>query len=178
MQNEHNPSRAELVAWAAGLFDGEGCIAAKQAGKRGSGAQLRLGMNDLDVVERFRDVVGCGKIYAHKPGTGSTKPCHTWYVYEATFVIEILEMLLPWFGERRRAKAIETIAMAREIAPMNKRTHCPEGHPYEGENLQLEKITRGEKVYYARRCRICRNAEVNVRMRAYRARVKARAALT
>lgn len=168
MQNEHNPSRAELIAWAAGLFDGEGCMSVKRAGKRGSGAQLRLGMNDLDVVERFREVVGGGGMYAHKPGTGSTKPCHTWYVYESSRVIEILEMLLPWFGERRKAKALEVIALAREVAPMNKRTHCPNGHAYEGNNLVLEPIMRDGRQYYARRCKICRAEQTRERKRRLR----------
>jgi hypothetical protein len=42
-------------------------------------------------------------------------------------------------------------------------THCPSGHPYEGDNLVLEK--RG------RRCRTCRNAQCKARRERREARV-------
>src|SRR5438309_46060 len=123
------------LAWAAGLFEGEGSIHCKPQGKRGSGAQLRLGMNDKDVVERFRAIMGCGGLYPHRPGTGSTKPNWTWYVYSAEKVSAILNALLPYLGQRRSAKAREALEVTANIRAWSKRTHCPNGHPYEGDNL-------------------------------------------
>lgn len=145
------------IAWAAGLFEGEGTIHFKPQGKRGSGCQLRLGMNDKDVVVRFREIIGCGGLYAHKPGTGSTVPCWTWYVYNARKVEAILNVLLPHFGARRGAKALEALAVVSTIRSYAERTHCPRGHPYSGENLVIETTTRNGKLYERRRCRICRN---------------------
>lgn len=160
------------IAWAAGLFEGEGTISSKPQGQRGSGAQLRLGMNDRDVVERFRSIVGCGGLYAHKPGTGSTKPNWTWYVYEAEKVSEILTAFLPYLGQRRSAKAIEALAVTANIKAYGKRTHCPKGHSYSGDNLMIETIKRGDKTYEARRCKICRTGAARERARRRRARAK------
>ena len=153
------------IAWAAGLFEGEGCINYKHQGKRGSGGQLRLGMNDKDVVERFREIVGCGGLYPHRPGTGSNVPCWTWYVYAAEKVTAILNAFMPYFGERRRAKALETLEVTAHITAWANRTHCPKGHPYEGDNLIVETITRGDKVYEHRRCRECRTLQARERAR-------------
>jgi hypothetical protein len=46
------------IAWAAGLFEGEGTIV-DSAGP----VQLRVKMTDLDVLERLLDVFGVGEIY-------------------------------------------------------------------------------------------------------------------
>jgi len=159
------PGSPPEIAWAAGLFEGEGCISSKPPGKRGSGAQLRLGMNDKDVVEKFRRIVGCGGLYAHNPGTGSVKPNWTWYVYAADKVGPILEAFLPFLGERRTAKALEALEVTRNVVPYGKRSHCPKGHPYEGDNLMIETIKRGDKVYEARRCRECRTLQARERAR-------------
>lgn len=37
---------------------------------------------------------------------------------------------------------------------LQKRTHCPQGHPLEGENLVQDRLRRGK----GRHCRICHNA--------------------
>jgi hypothetical protein len=46
------------IAWAAGLFEGEGTI----VDSTGS-VQLRVKMTDLDVLEKLFDVFGVGGIY-------------------------------------------------------------------------------------------------------------------
>lgn len=156
------------IAWAAGLFEGEGCMNSHPRGKRGSGTQLRLAMTDRDVVERFAAVIGCGNIHRprHDPRPNH-KPVYTWALYESARVVEVIELLMPWFGERRRAKAMEVLAVARDIdVHKGKRTHCPNGHPYEGDNLIEESITgNGGKVYTSRRCRTCRRAQARRRKR-------------
>lgn len=53
------------------------------------------------------------------------------------------------------------------MADYAKRTHCPQGHPYEGDNLWLKPSANNGKG--ARRCRECKRIE-NAR---YRARQKA-----
>jgi hypothetical protein len=81
----------EQVAWAAGLFEGEGCW---NAYRRESGKiqmQARLGMTDRDVVERFAQIVGYGSIHV-------AKPLHTWCVYEAEKVREVIALFLPLHG--------------------------------------------------------------------------------
>jgi hypothetical protein len=162
MQQERTP---EQVAWAAGLFEGEGCWSYYQ---REFGAkvqpQVRLGTTDLDVVERFAAIVGCGAIGQVKPGTGGHKPVYEWRIYEAEKVREVIALFLPHMGERRRAKALEVLERIADVRSHNdKKTHCPQGHPFEGENLIVEPYRRAGKVFEARRCRTCRERQAQER---------------
>jgi hypothetical protein len=155
------------IAWAAGLFEGEGCLNVfrKRPGAKVQ-VQARLGMTDRDVVERFQAVIGFGKIHVHRPGTNGHKPVPTWCVYEAEKVVEFIELVLPFLGSRRYAKALEVREAALTVRPHNeKKTHCPKGHGFEGDNLVLEPIRGGR--YVARRCRTCRKEQA--RLRALRA---------
>lgn len=153
------------IAWAAGLFEGEGCMSTGPRKPGGRGVQVRLGMTDRDVVERFARVMDVGNIHRREDARG-WKPVHTWVLYEAAEVIRVIEMLMPYFGERRGAKALEVIAVAREIHAHNsKKTHCPKGHALEGENLIVEPIQRAGKQYAARRCRECRRRQSRERAR-------------
>lgn len=155
----------EQVAWAAGLFEGEGCISFYQ---RDYGSkvqpQMRLGMTDRDVVERFAAIMGCGAIGMVKPGTGGSKAVFEWRIYEAEKVRELIALLLPFLGERRRARANEVIAKIADVRLHNeKKTHCPHGHALEGENLVIEPYRRAEKVFETRRCRTCRERQAQAR---------------
>ena len=57
---------------------------------------------------------------------------------------------------------------AETISTLNARkTHCPEGHPYEGDNLVVRRDPSGKT---QRRCRTC----VNAKAREYKQRLRAR----
>lgn len=154
------------VAWAAGLFEGEGCWNAYVRDSGKIQMQARVGMTDRDVVERFAEIVGCGSVNVGKPGTGSIKPVYTWCVYEAEKVREVIALFLPFMGERRRAKALSVLDAGADVRSHNaKKTHCPQGHPLEGDNLIEEPIVRAGRQYTARRCRTCRRKQSRERMR-------------
>lgn len=110
------PTEAE-IAWAAGLFEGEGCIIERtQRARDGSTLHyqcLQLTMTDRDVVERFHQVVGCGWRYSIRPkvqnGRG-TKILYDLHIGRRHDVERILLMLRPWLGERRGAKADQALA--------------------------------------------------------------------
>lgn len=94
------------IAWAAGIFEGEGCIAMRP------GARLIVSMTDKDVVYKFQEAVGVGKVYYNYPPSSQKtgrKPTYRWMVGDRNGVRVVLEMFLPWLGERRRAKAIEAL---------------------------------------------------------------------
>lgn len=156
------------IAWAAGLFEGEGTIGSYSSGRNGAGqsitAHLRLGMTDRDVVERFAQVVGFGAIHVRPPGTNGHKAIFAWQAYGFEKAQALTAMFWPWLGERRRAKARETIIATRATQAMGKRPCCPQGHPY-SETLWLERIVRNGRVYFARRCRTCRQAQERARKR-------------
>jgi hypothetical protein len=49
---------SERIAWAAGLFEGEGCIT-----ETNDTLTLRLNNTDESLVQRFRDYVDIGTVY-------------------------------------------------------------------------------------------------------------------
>lgn len=100
------------IAWAAGLFEGEGTIVI-QCSRHNHGIRMSLGMSDRDVVERFAEVVGCGTIYEAKQRDPRHKTMWRWQCGRAAQVIEIVDAMRPWLGQRRTTKADEVIAWAR-----------------------------------------------------------------
>lgn len=111
----HNlPTEAE-IAWAAGLFEGEGCARVREDIRNERlwlGPYFSLRMKDEEPVRAFHAIVGFGnvrhanqwradrygKIWAWE--SGSKRDAHK------------MEMLLPWLSPRRRA-AVEA---ALEVA--------------------------------------------------------------
>jgi hypothetical protein len=161
--------RNELdVAWAAGLFEGEGCwnVHVRKSGQ--VQIQARLAMTDRDVVERFWSIVGFGHLRTRDSGVHREKgwmPLHEWSVAEAAKMRELVALFLPYMGDRRRAKALEVLDAGVDIKEHpRQRTHCANGHPLSGENLVIEKRDGGARVI--RRCRICRRKESRDKMRA------------
>ena len=50
----------EKLAWAAGLFEGEGCFYINEKGKY---VNATVTSTDKDVLDAFLQVIGFGKIY-------------------------------------------------------------------------------------------------------------------
>ena len=146
------------LAWAAGLFEGEGCfnVYTRKSGKQQ--VQMRLGMTDEDVVVRFKSIVGCGTVRGPIFRRPDEKPMWDWCIYEAVQVRRLIDVFMPWLGNRRRAKALEVLEKAAFIrVAAGIRTHCPQGHPYSGDNLVVERVGPAKASHLGRRCRVCRN---------------------
>jgi hypothetical protein len=93
-------------AWFAGIFEGEGCIVTRM---RGVHASMRVKMADRDVVERVAVVAGCGRVRADTPsGNPRHRDMWIWEAARRTDVIQLLDRLYPFMGERRRAR-IDTV---------------------------------------------------------------------
>lgn len=102
------------IAWAAGLFEGEGCITFTTGSNGKLYPILQLAMTDLDVVLRFSSVWGVGRINTtERPG--SLKTMHTWRLYRTAQKRDVLRAMLPYLGERRKAKALEALAVCEYI---------------------------------------------------------------
>jgi hypothetical protein len=92
------------IAWAGGLFEGEGTITQSEGR-----LHVRVKMTDEGVVLRFAEIARFGEIYGpynHQGTDGyKRKPYWVWIAdeYEA---LEVLEMLWPWLSERRRGQAL------------------------------------------------------------------------
>lgn len=146
----------EQLAWAADLFEGEGCFGAYHRQKQRT-VIASLTMTDGDVVRRFATVIGIGQVRGPRHRRPNEQPMYEWAVQNAPDVLKVIGLLSPWLGLRRKAKATEVAAVAATIGPHHGlRTHCRRGHAYEGDNLVLELRKDGGT---ARRCKRCRQEQ-------------------
>lgn len=103
----------ENLAWAAGLFEGEGCFSTSTVKGRRY-ARMRMTSTDVDVLERFRAVVGCGQISAGKispsaAASGTKKQPYVWGLSGRLNVYAVGVALFPWLHSRRRARFTELV---------------------------------------------------------------------
>lgn len=105
------------MAWAAGLFEGEGCInyspvVGSPWGQRRR--RLNLEMTDGDVVRRFASIVGAGNVRrSRRQNRVNRENHHTIYIWECgrwADTERILQAFLPYLGKRRRKKAEALLA--------------------------------------------------------------------
>lgn len=103
-------SRREALAWAAGLFEGEGCVFLRE--DRGSVA-ASLTMTDEDRVRLLYDTLGTGTVISVKPRYAHWKPSWKWSTCSFEGVQAVGAMLWPWLGPRRQAAFSEALKQAR-----------------------------------------------------------------
>lgn len=109
-----NVDRHEL-SWAAGLFEGEGCIT--HAGHKGRvQPRLVLCTSDGDVLDRFYRAIGCrGTVRERREWAAKQahhKIAHEWYVSRFEDVQHILCLLWTGLGARRRERARDILCAA------------------------------------------------------------------
>jgi hypothetical protein len=114
--------RSVEVAWAAGLFEGEGCI---HADRKLGRIRLRFTVTstDLDVLERFEQAVGCGSISGPYWQPKSTKPTYSWKARKPDDVRHLSALLRPYLGQRRLARLEELESEQRSQRPIVGRRH-------------------------------------------------------
>ena len=135
----------EELAWAAGLFDGEGStmlmphrshlgyfiaeVAVTQSGDVGVPQVLR----------RFREAVGgSGKVYGPYRQKDARKSVYRWKAQTQKQVESVVLLLWHWLGYLKRAQAKEVLTVLRRQAPLARgnpswgshKTHCVHGHKY------------------------------------------------
>lgn len=98
-------------AWAAGLFEGEGTIVVRPEKRT---IQIALYGTDLDIIQRFQRIVGCGKIFGPirtlTPKGRTGKLAYEWRAYSSN-ARHVLRLCMPWFGARRRERALQALAL-------------------------------------------------------------------
>ena len=99
------------LAWAAGLFEGEGSIARHRSGS--ASPLLTLTMTDEDVVREFAAVVGVGTVAGPRDNGPGRKPSWRWDTTNYEHTQAVVAALWPWLKSRRR----ERISSGRTSAP-------------------------------------------------------------
>jgi hypothetical protein len=112
--NEMTRSLTE-IAWAAGLFEGEGCIT--HSGNPETPV-LACCMSDLDVMERFVSAVGIGRIRQRFTKEHEHhKTMFEWRIHGDQKCHLVLIKFWPWLGERRRNRALELFTRPNYLLP-------------------------------------------------------------
>lgn len=112
------------IAWAAGLFEGEGCFTIQRSPrKRANGESVvykqpvaRLHMTDKDVVERFAKIVGVGQFWeaGFRRGGLGKKLCYEWHVTTYDGFMTVWKMFTSQLSDRRNLRALEVLAEYNE----------------------------------------------------------------
>lgn len=97
------------VMWAAGLFEGEGCISINKRHGR-SYPCVHLKSTDRDTVERFYNIVGVGTFRGpYKQRVDGHSDYWTWCVQNLDGAAAVINMLWPGLMSRRRERALEVM---------------------------------------------------------------------
>ncbi len=101
------------IAWAAGLFEGEGCI-----GYWSRKCSATLVTTDRDVLDRFVAVVGLGAIEKNprlsRVGSFAKKPQWVWRASGFEDTQAIVAAFWRWLGRRRRDKCEDVLLAGRD----------------------------------------------------------------
>lgn len=134
----------ENLAWAAGIFEGEGCISVSTKGRRR--LKLSVSMTDRDVIEKLSRIIGLGSIGGPYTKVG-LKDNWQWQVTSSEDVQAVLAAFWEFLCSRRKAKAVEAIKLASQVKNKDS-IWCLRGHRLEGDNLYITK--RGSRL-----CLVC-----------------------
>jgi hypothetical protein len=105
------------IAWAAGLFDGEGHTRANDA-QKGSVPILSISQIDRGVLDRFRSaVVGLGTVHGpYGPYTSSTKNAKPHYVFRTSnyeHTQAVIALLWKYLSAVKRAQILGVLRRKR-----------------------------------------------------------------
>lgn len=107
------------VAWAAGLFEGEGCFTRSTTprpdGKPRYQLSAILSLTDHDVLLRFHAIVGVGRVYDKRVEKSHHKQQWRWVTGSVADFIAVLTILRPWLSERRIARAEELLSEYKQF---------------------------------------------------------------
>jgi len=125
------------IAWAAGLFEGEGYLSLSGGVRPYAG----LNMTDEDVVRRFHEVIGVGSVTG--PHHGAKKPRWTWRTTSyATFIV-FADLVSGHLGIRRSARLAELLDFKPARPRREPGFHCSQPVTASGAGYAMHRY-RGE----------------------------------
>lgn len=108
--------RRSDIAWAAGIFEGEGTLFLTSQTNSPCAA---LRMTDEDVVRRFAEIIRRGRVTEVIDPRPQCKPLWSWRLGTKDDVGVLIKLFYPYLGQRRRAKADEVLLVCQR--PKKKR---------------------------------------------------------
>lgn len=99
------------LAWAAGIFEGEGWIYARPGFP--NNVQVGVEMTDEDVIMRLNAIFPGNVRVRDRADRPNDKTIYQWRRQSKYATLEFLTAVLPFLGERRKAKALEVMEGAK-----------------------------------------------------------------
>ena len=140
-----NAPKDEQLAWAAGLFDGDGstCFAEHRTHMGHRTAEVSITQSSIagvpEALWRFQSVVGgIGRIYGPYKGRGCGAPIYRYKALRLSHAEHVIRSLWPWLGSAKRVQALVVLSRVTSQEPLvrgnpawgNHKTHCVNGHEY------------------------------------------------
>lgn len=102
------------LAWAVGLYEGEGYACVRASGN----IEVGINMTDREPVERFHQIMGIGVVRVYPP-IPPRKTYYRWHVTRCDEVVQVLNVLIEsgYLSPRRLEQANKTLERAKEIKP-------------------------------------------------------------
>lgn len=134
----------EGIAWAAGLWDGEGCVSRMAHRSHDGYFILEASITQSsecgvpEVLERFRSVVQAGKIYGPYDAGPERQPVYRWKLVRTAEIHRVMALLGLQIGVAKRVQAARHLAvvLSQPALPRGNpvwgshKTRCVRGHDY------------------------------------------------
>lgn len=141
---EHTPSHDEVLAWAAGLFDGDGSTCFERHGSHAGYVRADMSITQSsrdgrpEVLVRFHEILGLGRINGPYGGSPAWEPVYRWKAHRLVDVETVARSLWPWLGTVKRVQAAIVIGKVASQPPLPRgnpawgryKAHCVHGHEY------------------------------------------------
>jgi hypothetical protein len=168
----------EKLAWAAGLFDGEGWTGLfEYRSRRGyfsnEMALTQVGSDEApEVLDRFLRVIRLGRIYGPYRSPGHL-PVYRWRTFGRVNVREAFDTIREYLGATKRSQgdvALQTVSAQPGLLRGNPawgayKTHCLNGHEYAAARIRPYRPRRPEGVQRraSKQCLVCSREQARAR---------------
>jgi hypothetical protein len=170
------PSRDESLAWAAGLFAGDGCLGVEKRKLRlGTRYSLRMsvgqsGQTEPEVLRKFQDLMCVGRITGPKV-IERTEPQYSWYVCARPLIEQCMSLIWPWLDAVKRNQYENGLALLEALPPPHhigrpgwRKPRCLRGHDY-SQVYEWDGVRNG-RPFHGRNCMQCHRERRAARKRA------------
>lgn len=104
-EEEERMTRMHDIAWAAGFFDGEGCVSIAKSARKGQPlpyyrAELIVANTSREPLDRFEILFG-GRVVVVRPAKHNRKLTYGWKTTGTAHTAQVLRELLPWLTVKR-----------------------------------------------------------------------------
>lgn len=119
------------VAWAAGFFDGEGCVSMAKSARKGQPlpyyrVELIVSNTVKSPLDRLSELFG-GRVVVARKAKGNRQTVYQWKTSGTAHTARVLKELLPWLTVKRQQAlvALEAASLFGNVRKQQKKPDRP-----------------------------------------------------